>query len=114
MADGDQGHFIFGYRGLSVFLTEHGFPITKSALNRLGAQHRGPPVHGSWSNAYTFHPADVLAWARERAQQPRSLRGRGKSRAKIVAAPVQIANADPPMQVAVMTPAPPPTINGER
>jgi hypothetical protein len=111
MTDGEQERLIIGYGNLSKFLTERGFAITKSTLNRLGAEHRGPPVHGTWSNSYTFRPSDALQWARERSQQPRTPRGRKFAKPKpAAAAPVQVEKNDPPPPAPVVAASPPPQL----
>jgi hypothetical protein len=55
-------------RELAVFLTERGFPISKSTLDKLAMPSRdeGPPHAGFWGNRALYDPDKSLAWARKR------------------------------------------------
>jgi hypothetical protein len=57
-------------RELAKFLSEHGFPITKSTLDKLAMPARGsddgPPPAGFWGNRALYDPQKALAWARRR------------------------------------------------
>jgi hypothetical protein len=59
---------IVGYGPLSDFLTQNGFPISKSVLSKLGAPSvsAGPAVEGFWGVRPAFKPSVALAWARSR------------------------------------------------
>ena len=53
---------------LAGFLTEHGFPISKSTLDKLAMPTRaeGPPHVGYWGNRALYDPDKSLAWAKKR------------------------------------------------
>jgi hypothetical protein len=55
-------------RALAHFLTERGFPISKSTLDKLAmaSRNEGPPAEGFWGNRALYHPDKSLAWARKR------------------------------------------------
>jgi hypothetical protein len=55
-------------RELAKFLTERGFPISKSTLDKLAMPSRdeGPPHAGFWGNRALYDPDKSLAWARKR------------------------------------------------
>jgi len=55
-------------RQLAEFLTEHGFKISKSTLDKLSMPSRGegPPAAGFWGNRGLYEPAKALAWAKSR------------------------------------------------
>lgn len=55
-------------RELAAFLTEHGFPISKSTLDKLSmpAINEGPPAAGFWGNRALYDPDRALAWAKKR------------------------------------------------
>jgi hypothetical protein len=55
-------------RELAGFLTEHGYPISKSTLDKLAMPSRGegPPHAGFWGNRALYDPDKSLAWARRR------------------------------------------------
>ncbi len=59
---------IVGYGPLAQFLTERGFPISKSMLSKLGAPSiaQGPEVEGYWNKRPAFRPSCALAWAKAR------------------------------------------------
>jgi hypothetical protein len=53
---------------LAQFLTERGFPISKSTLDKLAMPVRGegPPHVGFWGNRALYDPDKALAWAKKR------------------------------------------------
>jgi hypothetical protein len=57
-------------RQLAKFLSEHGFPIGKSTLDKLAMPSRGgdegPPAAGFWGNRALYDPDKALAWAKKR------------------------------------------------
>jgi hypothetical protein len=55
-------------RELAPFLSEHGYPISKSTLDKLGMPSRdeGPPIEGFWGNRALYKPEKALAWAKRR------------------------------------------------
>jgi hypothetical protein len=55
-------------RQLAEFLTEQGFPISKSTLDKLAMPSRdeGPPHVGFWGNRALYDPEKALAWAKKR------------------------------------------------
>jgi hypothetical protein len=55
-------------RELAAFLTEHGFPISRSTLEKLSMPKRaeGPPAVGFWGNRALYDPDRALIWARKR------------------------------------------------
>lgn len=67
---------ICGYQDLSRFLTESGFPLSKTKLSKLCMAGEGPPIAGSWGNSHTYLPSEVLKWAQERSNRPRTKRPR--------------------------------------
>jgi len=74
---GDQAHgenLIMGYVALATFLTSHGFPISKSSLQKFGmpsAGGLGPPSEGRWGNLPAFRQDRALDWARSRIRRTR-------------------------------------------
>jgi len=70
--------------------------MVTAALNRMGAEHRGPPIYGSGSNSCTFKPSEALTWAREQSLRPRVPRGRYKGRSRVVAMPTPVVERLPP------------------
>ena len=51
------------------FLTENGYPIGKSTIDKLSMPSRGderPPPAGFWGNRALYDPNKVLAWAKAR------------------------------------------------
>lgn len=61
-------NLIVGYRRLAVFLTEAGFPISKSTITKYcsPAINIGPPVKFYWGKLPAFEPASPIAWAKAR------------------------------------------------
>jgi hypothetical protein len=55
-------------RELAAFLTERGFPITKSTLDKMAmpSRHDGPPCVGIWGNRVLYDPSKALSWAQRR------------------------------------------------
>jgi len=53
---------------LAEFLTKHGFPISKSTLDKLAMPGRaeGPPHAGYWGTRVLYDPDHALSWARKR------------------------------------------------
>jgi hypothetical protein len=62
---------VVGYGPLAQFLTERGFPISKSMLSKLGAPSiaQGPQPEGYWNKRPAFRPSCALAWARARMRR---------------------------------------------
>jgi hypothetical protein len=60
-------------RELVQFLNEHGFPISKSTLDKLAMPSggEGPPAAGFWSNRALYEPSKALAWAKNRFRRNR-------------------------------------------
>ena len=58
-------------RQLAEFLTERGFPISKSTLDKLAMPSRGegPPHVGFWGNRALYEPDKSLAWAKKRFRE---------------------------------------------
>jgi hypothetical protein len=58
-------------REIAEFLTENGFPIGKSTIDKLSMPSRrgddaGPPPAGFWGNRALYDPNKALAWAKNR------------------------------------------------
>jgi hypothetical protein len=55
-------------RELAEFLTERGFPISKSTLDKLAmpCRNEGPPQVGFWGNRALYDPEKALTWAKRR------------------------------------------------
>jgi hypothetical protein len=55
-------------RELAAFLTDRGFPISKSTLDKLAMPSRdeGPPAAGFWANRALYDPGKALVWAKSR------------------------------------------------
>jgi hypothetical protein len=55
---------------IPAFLKVHGFPVSRSTLDKLSmpsrGDHAGPKPAGAWGNRHLYRPADVLEWARSR------------------------------------------------
>jgi hypothetical protein len=62
-------------RELAKFLTEQGYPITVSTLDKLAMPTRaeGPEPEGYWGRCLLYDPKKAIAWARKRF---RSWRGK--------------------------------------
>jgi hypothetical protein len=64
MSIDDEKH-IRGYANLAKFLTDSGFPISKTSLSKIKPEDV-PPIAGRWSGAYVYAPSAVLEWANAR------------------------------------------------
>ena len=57
-------------RELAEYLTEQGFPISRSTLDKLAMPSRGhdgsPPAAGFGGNRALYDPDKALAWAKSR------------------------------------------------
>ena len=55
-------------RELAGYLTEHGFPISKSTLDKLAmpSRNEGPRHIGFWGNRALYDPEKALVWAKKR------------------------------------------------
>jgi hypothetical protein len=55
---------------LADYLTERGFPISRSTIDKLAMPSRGrdsaPPAAGFWGNRALYDPDKALAWAKSR------------------------------------------------
>jgi hypothetical protein len=65
---GTDEKLIVGYRQLAAFLTEAGFPISKSTITKYcsPAINIGPPVKYYWGKLPAFEPVSAIAWAKAR------------------------------------------------
>jgi len=61
---------------VAAFLTDQGFPISRSTLDKLCMTSRseGPPPQGVWGHRHLYNPQDVLRWAKSRFRSAASLR----------------------------------------
>ena len=59
---------LVGYGPLAAFLTDEGFPTSKSTMSKYcsPAINTGPPVEAYWGRLPAFSPSRSLAWARAR------------------------------------------------
>ena len=59
---------IVGHGPLAEFLTDKGFPLSKSTVSKYcsPAIDIGPPVQAYWGRLPVFSPSHALAWARAR------------------------------------------------
>jgi len=59
---------LVGYRQLADFLTDAGFPTSKSTMSKYcsPALDIGPPVESYWGKLPAFLPSRALAWAKAR------------------------------------------------
>jgi hypothetical protein len=64
---------IAGYGPLSDFLTDEGYPISRSTLSKYGSPsvNIGPPSEGYWGRLPTFLPSRAIEWARSRLSPTR-------------------------------------------
>jgi hypothetical protein len=60
-------------RELVGFLIEHGFPISKSTLDKVAMRGEGPEPEGAWGNRLLYTPKKTLEWARARFGNPAAL-----------------------------------------
>ncbi len=55
---------------LPRFLRRHGYPISRSSIDKLSMPSRGeragPKPVGVWGNRHLYRPEEVLAWAERR------------------------------------------------
>jgi hypothetical protein len=67
MDDNDE-RLIVGYAPLASFLTNAGFPISKSTVSKYGspAINIGPPIEGYWGRLPAFKPSQAIDWAKAR------------------------------------------------
>jgi hypothetical protein len=63
-----EERLIVGYGRLAEFLTNNGFPTSKSTMSKYcsPAVDTGPPVAAYWGKLASFRPSQVLTWARAR------------------------------------------------
>jgi hypothetical protein len=55
------------------FLTERGYPISLSTMNKLAMRGEGPEPEGAWGNRLLYTPKKTLEWARARFGNPAAL-----------------------------------------
>jgi hypothetical protein len=72
----DDEKLIVGLGPLAAFLTEQGYPISKSTVSKYcsPAINTGPPLKGYWGRLPAFSPSLALAWARGRLRPPNEAR----------------------------------------
>jgi hypothetical protein len=55
---------------LPGFLKKHGYPISRTTIDKLSmpsrGDHAGPKPAGAWGNRHLYRPNEVLRWARAR------------------------------------------------
>jgi hypothetical protein len=63
-------------REIPAFLGEHGYPISRSTIDKLSmparGQNDGPPAEGAWGNRHLYRAERVLAWAKKRFRANRA------------------------------------------
>jgi hypothetical protein len=69
---------IVGYGPLAEFLTDNGYPLSKSTMSKYcsPAIDTGPPVEAYWGRLPAFSPSHALAWARARLKPVSASRSR--------------------------------------
>jgi hypothetical protein len=69
---------IVGHGPLAAFLTDQGFPISKSTISKIcsPAIDAGPPVQAYWGRWPAFSPSRALAWGRARLKSVNDARSR--------------------------------------
>ena len=69
---------IVGYGPLAAFLTDSGYPLSKSTMSKYcsPAIDTGPPVEAYWGRLPAFSPSHALAWARARLKPVSAARSR--------------------------------------
>jgi hypothetical protein len=69
---------IVGYGPLAAFLTEEGYPTSKSTMSKYcsPAINIGPPVEGFWGKLPAFKPSRAIAWAKARMRPADEARSR--------------------------------------
>ena len=67
---------IVGYGPLAEFLTDNGYPLSKSTMSKYcsPAIDTGPPVEAYWGRLPAFSPSRALAWARARLKSVSAVR----------------------------------------
>jgi hypothetical protein len=55
---------------VAAYLTELGYPTTKSFLDKLQMRKLGPPIEKLWGKRVLYLPSAVRAWAEKRAKSP--------------------------------------------
>jgi hypothetical protein len=67
---------IVGYGPLAEFLTDNGYPTSKSTMSKYcsPAIDTGPPVEAYWGRLPAFSPSRALAWARARLKSVSAVR----------------------------------------
>jgi hypothetical protein len=79
---------------IPAFLGEHGYPISRSTIDKLSMPSRGandgPPSEGAWGNRHLYLPERVLDWARRRFK----LNGSNPDHQLDPGAPARIAERD--------------------
>jgi hypothetical protein len=63
-----EGRLIVGYRRLAEFLTNEGYPIGYSTVQKYcsPAIGIGPPIHSYWGRLPAFKPDLAITWAKSR------------------------------------------------
>jgi hypothetical protein len=69
---------IVGYGPLAEFLTDNGYPLSKSTMSKYcsPAIDSGPPVEAYWGRLPAFSPSHALAWAKSRLKPVSASRSR--------------------------------------
>ena len=69
---------IVGYGPLAAFLTDSGYPLSKSTMSKYcsPAIDTGPPVEAYWGRLPAFSPSHALAWARARLKPVSAVRSK--------------------------------------
>jgi hypothetical protein len=80
---------IVGYGALAQFLTERGYPVSKSLLSKLcsPAISQGPEIEGYWHRKPAFRRSNAITWAQARMRPAKRT--------------PPLATAAPPMQPAL-------------
>jgi hypothetical protein len=67
---------IVGYGPLAEFLTDNGYPLSKSTISKYcsPAIDTGPPVEAYWGRLPAFSPSNALAWGRARLKPVSAVR----------------------------------------
>ena len=70
--------FIVGHGPLAAFLTDKGYPLSKSTISKYcsPAIDIGPPVEAYWGRLPAFSSSRALAWARARLKPVSAARSR--------------------------------------
>jgi hypothetical protein len=69
---------LVGYRAVAEFLTDQGYPLSKSTMAKYGspAINIGPPAAAYWGKLPAFLPSRVLAWAKDRLRPVDAVRAK--------------------------------------